>query len=144
MSDHTVRITGTPMGEDTNALFVRSGASLFEIPRRFVLGIEPADRHGTANDIRLTLADDAVLLQRVEPVEDHRSVPGIRSNNGPTCNCACNCNCARNCACACSEVTRQTGVSETNFRQPVTDREPPSRHKTVSVIPRTHRRRFPS
>jgi hypothetical protein len=124
MSDHGLHIVCTQVGEDANAIMVRSGGALFEIPRRFILGIEPLDGLAGTNAIRLTLAADAQVLQRVESGPADQLVVGIR-DDGPTCYCACACNCACNCACdcacACSEETHETLEMETGFRRPLTE-----------------------
>jgi hypothetical protein len=97
------RLTGEILEESAEALVVRAGGCIVEIPLRSV-----ADRIGTRDHVQLSLRENAeILVSTIVSAQEGFVVENVFGalNQGifaDNCNCNCNCNCGDRCVCNCN------------------------------------------
>jgi hypothetical protein len=107
---------GTVFEDRPDAITIQVGASLFEIPKSFVLATKELEGAEGKKTVELTIASNARVVQKILTTAQTlvSRFPGVAADGG-ACACACNCNCA--CECACSSRPELAAWVEAAFRR---------------------------
>lgn len=108
------RISGKLLGHKSDCVMVQSGASVLEVPRKWIMAQEEKD--GT---VELMLADNAEIIVSTV-VHAQRgfisdNVFGALSSFMESNNCNCNCSGGGNCNCNCSGGVEMTEAAAANL-----------------------------
>jgi hypothetical protein len=106
-------LKGCLFEELQDAVVIKTGGSLFEIPRKYIHSMKEVKETEGAKIVEVCIASDAKLIQ-----SSLVTVPSLRGRGGDgggggACACACQCNCA--CDCACSQL-EFTPMAKQGFR----------------------------
>jgi len=121
MEEHTSGLTlrGKLFKEEPEAVTLKVGNSLFEIPRSYVLSRREVEETGEDKVVEVKIAANAHMIQRVLS-----SAWTLMTTRLPilaaACDCACNCNCACECACG-GGGSKERFAESSSFRSRVSE-----------------------